>query len=152
MEKIQYNNDLFKEALTVLAYLDNNIIEKIPTHVFEKLKELAADSKKDFYIDTEKGLAEQNISEECKDLISLIYYDFAADEDEKKEILKSWNENEKKYSEKYDLNKIFQNETKGTQTIEPSTTVPNTSVSEYKKETLFDKIKNFFKNIFTKKD
>lgn len=112
---IQEKNDVYKEVLTVLAYFNDELIEKIPDKILKKLNELAADSKTDFYIDTEKNLDEQNISEESKDLISLIYYDFVADKNEKNELLKIWNENENKYQEKlreiYNLDKIFQAKT-----------------------------------------
>lgn len=146
MKQIQEINDVCKEVLTILAYFDNGLIEKIPARVFDQLKELAADSKSDFYIDTEKNLDEQNISEKSKDLISLIYHNFVADENEKNELSKIWNENENKYQEelkeKYNPDKIFQNSAKDASTIEN-----NTAMVEYRKENIFDKIRKFIKNI-----
>lgn len=148
MKEIQEVNEIYKEVLTVLAYFDNDLIKKIPNNVFRKLTELAADSKVDFYIDTTKGLEEQNISEESKDLISLLYYNYVADENEKEELLKYWNENENKYQEelrgKYNSDKIFQNKTPDKGNISLS----NTAMIEYKKENIFNKIKNFIKNMF----
>ena len=70
------DSDVCKETLSVLAYFDTNLIKKIPNHVLKKLGELAADSNTEFYINLEKNLNEQNISEKCKDLISLIYYNY----------------------------------------------------------------------------
>lgn len=148
---IQEKNDVYKEVLTVLAYFNDDFIEKIPDKVLKKLNELAADSKTDFYIDTEKKLYEQNISEESKDLISLIYYNFAADKNEKKELLKIWSENENKYQEKlrkiYNSDNIFQNKRKKFSKDENSSLSSNTAMVEYKKENIFDKIKNFIKKI-----
>ncbi len=139
MKKIQKMEDIYKEVLTILAYFNDELIEKIPAKVFKELRELAADSKANFYIDTEKDLDKQDISEESKNLISLIYYSFIADEKEKRELLKMWNENETRYQEilreKYSSDRIFQNRTK------------ETSMIEYKKETLFDTIKKFIKKI-----
>ena len=41
-----------------------------------------------------------DISEECKDLISLMYYSYIADETEKEEIGKIWRQNEELYQNK----------------------------------------------------
>lgn len=141
---IQEKN-IYKEVLITLAYFDEELIKKIPDKVFENLKELAGESEEDFYINTEKDLENQDISEESKDLISLIYYDYIADEQEKKEIMKSWNENEIKYQEdlriKYNVDNIFKNRKQETSKVE------ETSLIEYKKENIFCKIKNFIKKI-----
>ena len=106
------DNDLFKEVLTFLAYFDSAIIEKIPSQLLSKMRDLAADSRAEFYIDEDKDLKNQEMSEACKDIISLLYYTYVADENEKKEISKSWNKNEKEYQKflknKYDFDKIIQ--------------------------------------------
>ena len=111
MENVQNISDISKETLTFLAFFDNKMIENIPVHIITKLCEEAADSKLDFYIDVNKSFEEQKISEKSKDLISLIYYEYIAEEDEKKEILKQWNLNEKNYQnaqkEKYNYDNIF---------------------------------------------
>ncbi len=112
MKDPKNKNDLFKEVVTFLPYFSDEIIEKIPSQVLIKINDLAADSDAEFYVDEEKDLKEQNMSESCKDFIALIYYNYIADENEKEKILKSWNENEKKYQKelenKYDLEKIIQ--------------------------------------------
>ena len=134
-------SDISKETLTFLAFFDNKMVEKIPVRIIAKLCEEAADSKLDFYIDANKSFEEQNISEKSKDLISLIYYDYIADEDEKKEILEQWNLNEKNYrqvqEEKYDYNNLFNN-------IETTDCV---QLIEVKKDNIFQKIKNLIKKI-----
>lgn len=141
MENIQNISDISKETLTFLAFFDNKLIEKIPTHIISKLCEEAADSKLDFYIDTAKSFQEQNISAKSKDLISLIYYDYIAEEDEKKEILNQWNLNEKNYQklqkEKYNYANLFSNK-KNSTCVE---------LVEVKKENIFQKIINFFKKM-----
>lgn len=143
MEDVQNISDISKETLTFLAFFDNNMIEHIPVHIIAKLCEEAADSKLDFYIDVTKNFEEQKISEKSKDLISLIYYNYIAEEDEKKEILKQWDLNEKTYQdaqkEKYNYDNLF------TKKIENTTCV---ELIEVKKETIFQKIKNLFKKIF----
>lgn len=141
MEKIQNISDISKETLAYLAFFDNDMIEKIPGYVIAKLCEEAADSKLDFYINPNKNFEEQEISEKSKDLISLIYYEYIANESEKKEILHKWNLNEKEYQnlqkEKYNYNNLFSNEN-------------NTCVElvKVKEKTIFQKINKIIKKIF----
>ena len=92
-------NDVAEETLEVLRYFDNEFVSKIPRNVIKKLEELAIDSDEKVIIDKSKKLNEQAISEECKGLISLIYYNYFTNDEEKKEILNIWNENERLYQE-----------------------------------------------------
>ncbi len=147
MKKTQKINDICKEVLTILAFLNGELIEKIPTKVFQKLTELAAESKCSYYISTKKNLNEQNISEESKDLIALLYYNYMADENEKNELLKIWNENEKEYqkklNEKYNIDNIFKKTNKQDYVnIEKIADNDETSLIQYK-ETFFTKLKNY---------
>lgn len=66
------------------------MIAKISNNFLEKLKKIAKTSKINVNIDKSKKLEEQKISEDCKDLISLIYYNYVASKEEKKEILDNW--------------------------------------------------------------
>lgn len=135
MENIQSISDISKEVLTYLAFFDSSMIKKIPDYIIEKLCEEAADSNKDFYIETDKKFEEQKISEKSKDLIALIYYDYIAEEKEKGEILEQWNLNEKEYQniqkEKYNYDNLF---AKRENTV-------GVELVEVKKETILQKIK-----------
>lgn len=106
-------DDIAKETLNILKYFDSEFLLKIPDKFLENLKQVAKTSKIIVNIDKDKKLNEQNISEECKDLISLIYYTYVANENDKDEILKYWSENEEKYQEElkkeYNVNNIFNN-------------------------------------------
>lgn len=141
MENVQNISDISKETLTFLAFFDNKMIEKIPNYIITNLCEEAADSKMDFYIDVNKNFEEQRISEKSKDLISLIYYNYIADEKEKKEILKQWNLNEenyqKKQKEKYNYDNLFEGKEK----------VTDTKLIEIKRKTIFEKIKQILNKI-----
>lgn len=143
MENIQNINDISKETLTFLAFFDKEMIAKIPTYIITELCEKAADSNIEFYIDKSKSFQEQNISEKCKDLLAYIYYDYIADENEKKEILKQWNINELEYrktqEEKY--HNIFKKKEKNIQSVE---------LTEIKKENLLHRIKRVFEMFFKK--
>lgn len=142
MENIQNISDISKETLTFLAFFDKKMIENIPTQLISKLCEEAADSKMNFYIDVNKSFEEQKIYERSKDLISLIYYDYIAEKDEKKEILKRWDLNERNYQntqkEKYNYDSLFIKKKQNTTCVE---------LVEVKKDTIFQKIKNLLKKI-----
>ena len=145
MEIVQNISDVSKETLTFLAFFDNKMIEKIPAYIITKLCEEAADSKLDFYIDVNKSFEEQKISEKSKDLISLIYYDYIAEEEEKKEILQQWGVNEENYKnaqkEKYKYDNIFVNKKNS----------PCVELIEVKRETIFEKIKKYLKKLLKEK-
>ena len=146
MENVQNICDISKETLTFLAFFEDKLIKKIPSYVIIKLCEEAADSKLDFYIDSNKSFKEQIISERTKDLIALIYYDYIAEEEEKKEILKQWNLNEENYQntqkEKYNYNKIFKNKE----------TTDSLQLIEIKEDTIFQKIKKLLKKYFKREN
>ena len=146
MNNIQNISDISKETLTFLAFFDNKMLEKIPAQVITKLCEEAADSEMDFYIDVNKNFNEQQISEKSKDLISLIYYDYIAEEDEKKELLKQWNINEEEYQkeqkEKYNYDNLFTKKKEDNECVE---------LVVVKKDTIFEKIKKFIKLLAMKK-
>ena len=65
--------------------------------------------------------------------------------------MKLWNENENKYQEQlrkeYNLDNLFQHQRKEN-TVAKSISVFDTAMVEYRKETLFFKVKNFIKRIF----
>jgi hypothetical protein len=97
MKGMKDKEDIYKEVLIALSYFDEELIQKIPIKVFDKLKELASNSELEVHIDTKKDLQSQNISEQSKDMISLIYYICAADEGEKKEIFTMWRKNDESF-------------------------------------------------------
>ena len=95
MKQILDKKDVYKEVFTVLSNFNDEVIKKIPNSVFNKIIDLAADSEIKVNIDVTKPLEEQDISEESKNILSLIYYKYIADNDEKKELIKLWDSNDK---------------------------------------------------------
>ncbi len=87
-------DDIAKETLDILKYFDFNFVSKIPNNFLENLKKISKTSTITININKDKPLKEQEISEGCKDLISLLYYNYVANEREREEILEYWNENE----------------------------------------------------------
>lgn len=143
--------DIAMETLEVLKYFDAEFTSKISKSFLDSLKELSSRSKAKVEIDVNKKLINQNISEESKNLISIIYYNYFADENEKKKIIKIWKENEKKFPEKvkkiYDANEIFNKKIKNS----------NTKIDEIKgelpvisKKNWIEKIIEKIKNLFRK--
>lgn len=132
-------NDISNEVLTVLSYWDKNLIMKIPNSLITELAINSADSSKKCHIDPNKKLEEQDILEESKDLIALMYYSFIADEYEKAEIRKKWNINEEQYLKelynKYNPENIFKDKEK----TDNEATTESTELIEYKEDNPFIK-------------
>lgn len=148
MNNVLTENDICKEVYTMLAYFDTDLLNKIPDNVLRKIVELASESEKDVFVDAEKNLQDQNISEESKDLLSIIYYNYIANEDEKREILKIWSTNEKniqnELKEKFNIDNIFD---KNEEKIE---SIKNDESLVKHKESIFRKIFNKIKNLLDK--
>ena len=82
-----YEADTYKELLMVLSNCSYDIISKIPDSVMQEINGKAADSNKEYYFDKNKSLDEQEVSEDCLDLLSILYYKYVADEEEKRKII-----------------------------------------------------------------
>lgn len=144
MTDSQEINDIAKETIYVLKNFNPTFTSKISKRILKDLEELAKTSKKEVKIDKTKSLKDQNILPETKDMIALLYYNYIALPEEKKEIIQKWNENEARYQErlrrKYNFDNVFKKEN----TKENN----NTSMIEYKKnifQRIFEKIKEIIK-------
>ena len=82
--------DVYKEVLTYIAYFDEELLDAIPDQELQELNDKAADSEENFYINPDEPLEKQKISEEAKNLLALIFYNYVADEEEKKKLMKLW--------------------------------------------------------------
>ena len=91
----ELNKDVAKEFLMLASYFEEELLKKIPDELFQKLNDIAADSDKEYYVLEDKSLNEQNISEECKDLIALINYLYLVPKSEQVELLNNWKSNER---------------------------------------------------------
>jgi len=95
MEQMVDKKDAYKEVFVALSCFNNDILEKIPQNVLDKLIEVSADSSLEVKLDVNKGLEEQNLSEECKCIMALLYYKYIANDEEKKRIVQIWEFNDK---------------------------------------------------------
>lgn len=76
-------NKACKELYICLKNIDDELCQKIPNELFKKIIE-NMDSDYYFHYDKNKKIYEQNILKETKNLIGYIYYNYWANEQEKK--------------------------------------------------------------------
>lgn len=142
---IQEMNNVAKQTIILFSYMDKKMLEKIPSELIEHLQRLAIDSNIKFKYQKDKDLDSQNLLDETKDLLSVIFYSYIASENEKKEILKKWNDNENKYNEllleTYKL--PFDSSKNDKESKEDNALIINKS-----KGSLFMKIKQYINKIF----
>lgn len=143
--------DVAKETTEVLKYFDSEFYSRIPEKIIRFLIKMGIKSNKVVKIDINKKLNEQEISEECKDLLSLLYYNYVANKEEKTEINKIWNENELEYQkeleQQYSTKKIFEkrknNRIKIDELNDNDTNVLPSLVKENFLKRIIRKIKNY---------
>lgn len=154
--------DIAKETIDILKYFDNDFISKIPENFMKKLQEISKASSLKVEIDASKKLEEQNVSEDCKNFISWIYYSYCADENEKKEIQEKWKINEQKYQEEISKKYNVFNESANIINNENEVNADNMANANLnnnennlpvlaKKQNIFEKIFEFFKSKFIQK-
>ena len=141
IEYIQANT----EIKCLLKYFPINYIKKLPTKLLEMIYK-NSDDKYNIEVDLKKGLKKQNINKKAKDMLAVLTYNYWSTETEKKDIIERLNENENTYQEKlrekYNPDSIFKDRERKAEAVENSN-----AMIEYK-ETIFIKIKNWFKRSF----
>ena len=144
------NANAMAEVIYYLKGIKQEDIDKIPKKFIQHLNENASKEYKcDF--DYNKPLKELNLLDETRGIIGMICYNYwCVTEKQKEQYLKRLSQNEQQYQkildEKYNPDNIFEN--KKLDFIE-NTTNP-TEITEYK-ESIFKKLINKIKSIFSKK-
>lgn len=138
--------DTAYETLYILNHCDKEFISKIPIKILNNLNEIAKDSSKKINLFPNKKLKDQNISDETKDFISGLYYTYIADQNEKKEILSIWQQNEQISKEETPIDIFKNNKTQ----LQANHSSQQSNIIPYHKETIFDKIKSKIKSLFNK--
>lgn len=143
MEEIKLRT--YSEIYCLLKFFPESYIDKLPKKLLNLIKE-NSDSKYFIEVDTTKPLEEQDISKETKNTLVVFKYNYWSDEIEKKNIIEQLNRNENKYQqelrEKYNPDNLFKNKATKVETLESSV-----AMVEYK-ESIFTKIKNWFRRTF----
>lgn len=148
-------SDDIKKALVEVDLIIEQVIPKEQTlKIPKKFKDFIKNNKDPNYLfkyNFEKELEEQVLMNDTKILLGMLYLNYWATDDEKKEINHILDENEKKYieqiSEKYSTNNIFKKQEKkyGEEMAEINLPVKH-------KEGIIKKIIKFIKSIFKRSD
>lgn len=133
----------FSEVLEILFCIPQSQYQKLPKKLIQTLEE-NCNPNYEFYYNSEKTLDEQNVSEEAKAIISLIYRDYWADDEQRCKIIEKEKQElqniEKQKNEKYSYENLFPK----------NKNIKNTSVSNSSKNELTVVKDNFFKQILRK--
>ena len=134
----------YSEVLEILKYISEEEFNKVPQDMLEMFKNNAS-SENQFVYDPNKTLQEQNVSKIARAIIAILFRDYWATENQKEKILAKQNyDREKIKEEKYNSDNIFK---KHSTPQGESITTNEIAMVEYK-ESIFTKIKNWFKRIF----
>lgn len=143
----------YTEVLEILKYLPIEEYKRIPKEKIDFYNK-HKDANYSYNFDETKPLDEQKISREANAIIVSLFRDFFATEKQKEKLEVILKQNERKHEqelrEKYNPENIFKNQTITTAPIQNEPVVTETAMIEYK-ETVFDKIKNWFKSLFARK-
>ena len=138
-----------KEINEILKYIPEEEVNKIPVKLREFFKEIES---KNYVVNINPNilLENQDLKEETKDIIALIYRNYWCSEEEKKELDQKLIENDKRFEEKlrekYNPDNIFKNNVSSEkeEIKDQSLVVTNT-------EKWYKKFLNFIKSIFIKR-
>ena len=146
MENIEYAN-AYSEVLEILKNISKEDYEKVPSEKID-LFEKNANKNYNFQYDTNLTLDEQNVSKRAKAIIAILFRDYWATPEQREKILAKQNYDrikiEKNKQKQYNVDNIFKNKERKVETVENSV-----SMIEYK-ESIFSKIKKWFKQTFKK--
>lgn len=152
MEKKMENNltKAYAEVLLILSYMEQKYADMIP----KKLLELFNEEKDQNYqpdINPKISLAEQNLQRKTLALLAMLNLNYwCKDENEKKELLKMYAENDKKIEaemrERYNPDNLFKTRKKVEQNDEAKE--ESTEIIEYKEQNIFKKILNKIMKFF----
>ena len=140
------------EVVKILENTDDELVKKIPKDFMNYIRE-NKDDNYSFKVDKEKGLLEQDISEETKAILSLIYRDYFCDEEERQELIRQEKEEflreEQKKRERYNPDDLFKKEEKTT--VQEDSTEQNNNTNfliEYQNLKWYQKIYHKILKIF----
>ncbi len=149
MDNIEYQN-AFTEILEILTYISKEDYEKIPNHLIEIFENNSNKTYK-FKYDYKKSLEEQGCSDITKTILSLLYRDYWADDDEKRDLLLEEKKLRNKYQneliEWYNPDDIFKKKNKMKCEI-----TKEIAIEVFQEEKWYQKIFNIVKKLFKKMD
>jgi len=142
--------ETYSEILAILNCMEKEYQEKIPQKLISFFER---NSSKDyeFHIDADIPLKEQKLKDKTVSLLAILNLNYWCEtEEEKRELIKHYSENEKKYQEelreKYNPDNIFKKHNQENKIEENN--IKNESVLVEYKEPIFRRFINKIKNIF----
>ena len=134
----------YSEVLEILKYISKEELNKIPQDMLEMFKTNASNENQ-FVYNPNKTLQEQNVSEIARTIIAILFRDYWATETQRAKILAKQNYDREKIKEEiYNTNNIFQKH----DTNQKQNNMTNEVAMVEYKESIFTKIKNWFKRNF----
>ena len=148
-------NELLKayaEVDVILSYMKNTYVEKIP----KKMRELFKNEKLQGYepnINPKIPLDEQNLQRKTYAILALLNLNYwCKDENEKKELIAIYAENDKKREaelrEKYNPDNLFKKKELQEENVEQKNVEENTALIEYRESNLLKRIINKIMSFF----
>lgn len=144
-EKYSVYPKAFKEIREIIKFFPKSEYRKIPKSFINFIEE-NMDSNYDYIVEHIDDFQNQEMLDETKIILSIIYRDFIASSEVKKQIYKTENfellQEEKRIREKYNPDNIFKNKTTKFEPVENSVAMVES------KESILKKFKNWLKRTF----
>lgn len=142
----------YKEVIEILKYVPDEDVAKIPQEKIDFYKK-HMDNEYDYKIDETKDFSEQTISETTEAILACIFRDYWATPYQRERILTKEKYDleklEEEKREKYNPDNIFKKNDDNENFPSNNELYENTTLPiEVKKEKFYEKIINFFKNLF----
>ena len=145
IEKYSVYPKAFKEISELIKFFPRSEYRRIPKSFINFIEE-HMDNNYDYIVEHIDDFQNQEMLDETKIILSIIYRDFIASDEVKKQIYETENfellQEEKRIREKYNPDNLFKNRDNKVEPVEKSV-----AMVEYK-ESIFTKIKNWFKRTF----
>ncbi len=138
----------YTEVLNVLNYIEKEYFDKVPKKLIDFFEKNSLEYPMCF--DANGNFKVSKLAEEILCYINLEYW---CDQKEKEKLIEIYKKNDEKYSEAYDIKKVFQNRknkeiSKENEDLDKNTMLNNQNSLIEIKENLFQKIINKIKNFF----
>lgn len=140
------------ETLCILEHCDKSFVNRIPIKILNKLKSIKSNSSiTNIKIYKNRKIEEQDISEDTKNFIALLYYNYVANVKERKDILNIWIKNDNINNRNINNTNLFETKKKLKESKKIEDIVnSNTEMIVYK-ENIFKKILIKIKNLLINK-
>ena len=142
----------YSEVDKILSFMEIRYVEKVP----KKMRDMFKNEKLQGYepnIDKNIPLEEQKLERKTIAILAMLNLNYwCENEEEKKELIRAYSNNDKKRNEeirqKYNPDNIFKNKNKEKEVEQIADEI--TAIVEYKKENFIQKLLNKIKRLFTK--